>query len=227
MKIEISQSLLGKYPEIRAAFFVLKHDLTYSELGQADAAGRTVTERVRRKYGTQDVIDAHYLNSAYRNFYESMGLSLKRVSTPLKQASRFIQGDYKSRGRVIDVCMDIEYQTGVSFQLYDADKVPNTITYDIAEVEYDCLDFHNKAARSKKGEVILWGDEQLLHCPSVGNNKVFSLTEETKCALIRVLGVPGIQDIDWNSALAEVTERLHPDASCILSKLVPSGHLEQ
>lgn len=226
MKIQLSSSLVTKYPEIRAAFLLLRSHPRYGDPSVVPEIEDEITRNVRRRYPDGQVLASHYLADAYRKFYEAMGLSLKKVSTPLKQAARFLDGTYRSRGKPIDVCMDIEYVTGVSFQLYDAATLPSSLCYDVATAEYECLDFHSKPARSRIGEVILHGDGKLVHCPSVGNNKMFSLNEGTTAILIRVLGIPGLAAEDWTAAVSSARMRLEPDDFCELSARSMTGELD-
>ncbi len=208
MSIQFTDQVMEKYPELITAFVVSPMPV-YSSDEERNQAVAVLVEEISQKYGEAESLTSHSYNQLYASFYKSMGLKVKKVSTPLKQAARILNlGTYRSINKLIDMCMHIEYTTLVSFQLYDKDKVIGDMEYSISTGTEKLTTFHGEEKNCKNGELILIDRDQALHSVYYGNNAKKSVSDNTKEAIIRIMGVPGIDRENFDHALELILKQL-------------------
>lgn len=218
MNISISSEIINKYPSLLFGFSKVDNIQGYSSDEEKNRAEKRIVSKVLEKFPNNEKLENNYLNDLYIDFYKSMGFKPKKVSTPIRQAARIIENKtYRSIYKTIDVCMEIEYIHLVSFQVYDFNKIKGNLKYTISNGIEVIKNFHNEDSVCKKGELILVDDECPLHSVYYGNNKDKSIDFATKTVLIRIMGVPGIQKVDFEIAIKEF-ESLIPANFEIISK---------
>lgn len=210
MKIELPAHVGEKYKGISYAFFRLDDTSDYVDEERSRTVGERITQAVRSAYPDPGSWEEHPVAQAYVQFYASMGLNGRRCSNPIQQAYRFKTTDYKPKTRVIDAAMEIEYTYGISFQLYDFDRVGDALRIDIADRPMVHLDYRGKESKCREGELVLVSEKGLVHCPSLGNGNGFGLAPDTRRALIRVMRVPGLNPKSYEAAIANVWAVLRP-----------------
>jgi DNA/RNA-binding domain of Phe-tRNA-synthetase-like protein len=216
VKIEFPPHVGEKYKGLSYAFFRLDDTSDYADGEQSRTVGERITQAVRAAYPDPQSWEEHPVARAYMGFYASMGLNGRKCSNPVQQAYRFKTADYRAKTRVIDAAMEIEYVRGISFQLYDFDRVGDTLRIDIADRPMVHLDHRGRESKCREGELILVSERGLVHCPSLGNGNGFGLASDTRCALARVMLVPGLDPKSYETAIADVWAVLRPTEATYL-----------
>lgn len=226
MKITINPEVLCEYPDFTVAFARVDNVGDYASPEERLEAQATIVRAVNRRFPSPDTIESHYLAHLYSDFYKSMGLNPKKVSTPAKQALRVVTNqNYRSIYKAIDLCMSVEYTTLVSFQIYDWDKIKGDLSYRFSEGSETLVDFHNEKKTTKVGELVLADNKALLHSVYYGNNAERSVDAGTQRFLIRVMGIPGMRHEDFDVALRRLAE-ISPQVQLLqLSRSFPVGDL--
>lgn len=173
---------------------------------------------LKAAFETEEALEKHYLSGLYDNFYRSMGLKVRKVSTPVKQAARVLATkSYRPLSSIIDLCMDVEYSTLVSFQAYDASKIASSILYTIAEGNEPIITLQGENKICKIGELVLRDEQGVIHSSYYGNAQRCALDSSSKTALVRLLGIPGIKKVDLDAAERKFSASTQPIASCQVS----------
>ena len=222
LQVKINENAQTKYPALKIAFVFLSSVPKYqSDKEKEDAQDKIVHETIT-KFKDTKTVRGHYLNEQYKAFYRSMGLKPKKVSTPIKQVERVLKtNSYRSIFKTIDMCMLIEYTTLVSFQVYDPDKITGNLVIKIATGEEEITDFHKQVKQCKKGELLLVDDDSTLHSVYYGNNVNKSIDNDSTRHLVRIMGIPGISENDFNMALELFLAADKHSSSIVLSSQNP------
>lgn len=164
-----------------------------------------ILTRLKESHPTEDALRQHPLWDGYRAFYSGMNVKPSSVSTPLKQAARILRRDsYRPINPVVDVCMEIEYSTLCSFQVYDNERVGMNVTYGPATGR-ETVD---GKGRIREGELLLSDEHGVIHSPTLGNSIARLVRDDSDTALIRVLKIPAMDCKAFDQAVAEAAERL-------------------
>lgn len=202
MHITLHKEVSEKYPDLRVEFIEVHNIQDYTSDEERKEAEQEIVEAVLSTFPSKETLEAHPFKNLYQTFYQSMGLKVKKVSTPIKQALRiFTNKSYRSLYKILDTCMKIEYTTLISFQLYDIDKISGELEYRLADGTETLTTFHNEEKTCKPGELILTDSEGVLHSVYYGNNKNKSIDSNTKNCVIRIMGVPGTPEEDFQKAV--------------------------
>jgi DNA/RNA-binding domain of Phe-tRNA-synthetase-like protein len=203
----LSRDVEDRYPEFGAAFLAVAAK-PYSHQHEADEAADALVTRVLRAHPSPEGLRGSPADECYRDFYRSMGLKAAQVSTPVKQAMRVLKTGYRSISRIVDVAMEIEYATLVSFQVYDADVVGPNLTYTLACGTESIATTRGEMKTCKPGELILAAGDRVVHSVYYGNDPKYMATTQTTIALVRVMKVPGMDEAIFRSAVEEASSRL-------------------
>lgn len=217
MQITLSHRVGEKYQGLSYAFFCIDDLSDYTNDDQRRVVEARISESIRKVYPHAGSWEDNPIGQAYVAFYREMGLNGRKCSNPVQQAYRFKSADYRSKGRVIDAAMEIEYTRGVSFQLYDFDRIGPSLIVDIAERQWTHVDHRGKKAECREGELVLLSDRGLVHCPSLGNGQDFGLSADTRRALVRVMRVPGVDSKNFEAAIQDVWSSLRPSEATYLA----------
>src|SRR6185369_13248880 len=159
----VDPQVLAQHPGLRLGLVVTPVE-GYEHADDARAAERDLLDRLKTAFADEAELRARPEDEAYRAFYRAMGLKAAQVSTPVKQAARVLRsGEYRSRGPAIDVAMSIEYATLVSFQLYDADALPDELAFRLARGDEPITTTRGEAKVCKPGELLLTGGGAVVH----------------------------------------------------------------
>lgn len=182
----------------------------YTDAAQAERQVERLLARVRAAHPDPDSLAGADTDQAYRRFYREMGLKAAQVSTPVKQVRRVLErGTYRSISRTIDIAMEIEYATLVSFQLYDAGAIGSQLEYRLAIGEEPMTTMSGEQKLCKPGELILQHDRQVVHSSYYGNENRFRLGPDADHAILRILRVPGVAPEPFECAVDEARTRMH------------------
>ena len=216
MKIVITEQAMARFPEMSASFLLV--DL--SKIAHITPLEReaSLMRDLKAAFESEEALENHYLSGLYDNFYRSMGLKVRKVSTPAKQVARVLATkSYRPVSPIIDLCMDVEYSTLVSFQAYDASKIVDSISYAIAEGNESIITFRGEDKICKVGELVLKDEQGVIHSSYYGNARRCALDSSSKTALVRLLGIPGIKKMDLDAAERRFSANTQPIASCRVS----------
>ncbi|MFE0190416.1 hypothetical protein [Streptomyces sp. NPDC058989] len=214
---DASAALHGR-PGLMTAFLLVPC-APYGAVGFADTERRVLT-RLKETHQTEESIRENPLWEAYRSFYAEMNVKPSGVSTPLKQALRIMRRDaYRPIHPVVDVCMEIEYSTLCSFQVYDADRIGRSVTYGPA----DGPGAEDGMRQVRAGELVLSDEHGIIHSPTCGNGAGRLVGDASGSALIRVLRIPGMDADTFSGAVDEAARRLSAADVLVLSADSPTG----
>jgi DNA/RNA-binding domain of Phe-tRNA-synthetase-like protein len=216
MDIMIAEEVIEKFPKLSLIFFLVN----LSKIAHITPLEREfcLMRDLRSAFGSEEALEEHYLGKLYDDFYRSMGLKVRKVSTPIKQAARVLAAkSYRPVSPIIDLCMGVEYSTLVSFQAYDAAKIAGQICYAIAEGHETITTFQGEAKICKTGELVLKDEQGVVHSSYYGNALRCALDCSSQTALVRLLGVPGIEKADLDAAETRFGVSAQPIAFCRLS----------
>jgi DNA/RNA-binding domain of Phe-tRNA-synthetase-like protein len=210
-EIVLDDAVLTQYPGLRLTLLAVPAS-TYSDPSEADEAGQLVVAELLAAFATEDELRSSPVDETYRVFYRSMGLKAAQVSTPPKQALRVLRkAEYRPRGPVVDAAMAIEYSTLVSFQVYSASQLGPRLVFSLASGEEPITTMRGEGKSCKAGELLLLGDAgAVAHSCYYGNDPAFLLTERDELAIVRVMGVPGLDDGAFVRAVEEAERRMSP-----------------
>jgi DNA/RNA-binding domain of Phe-tRNA-synthetase-like protein len=217
MQINFPGRVSEKYKGLSYAFFQLDDLAEYGSEDERRAVEARIAQSIRSAYPDSGSWEENPTAQAYVRFYSSMGLNGRKCSNPIQQAYRFKNADYRSKTRIIDSAMEIEYTRGISFQLYDFDRLGASLTIDIAEQPRAHVDHRGKEATCRTGELILFSERGLIHCPSMGNGRDFGLNVDSRRALVRLMLVPGVDPKKFEAAIQDVWSSLRPAAATYLA----------
>ncbi|MGG7574768.1 hypothetical protein [Streptomyces sirii] len=199
--------------------FLLVPSAPYGAVGFADTERRVLT-RLRASHQTEESIRENPLWESYRSFYAAMNVKPSSVSTPLKQALRIMRRDaYRPIHPVVDVCMEIEYSTLCSFQVYDGDRIGRSVVYGPA----DGPGADDGMQNVRPGELVLSDEHGIIHSPTCGNGAGRLVGDTSGAALIRVLRIPGTAADTFTGAVDEAAGRLSAADVLVLSADSPTG----
>lgn len=198
LNLTFSTQVAKKFPDLQIALLEARDLSDYkSETDKANAE-QEIMSMIHSQYPSAESAKNHYLNEHYKTFYREMGLRPKLVSTPIKQVVRRIKTDsYNSVHKVITECMKIEYSTMISFQVYDLDSIVGDLSYRLATGTEETISIGRGPKLCKQGELILVDEEAVLHSVYYGNNERKSVTKDTNNFLIRIMGIPGVRQEDF------------------------------
>lgn len=173
-------------------------------------------------HGTAEALRGHRLWEEYRMFYSAMNVKASAVSTPLKQAIRFLKaGTYRPIHPVVDICMEIEYSTLCSFQVYDRARIGSSVSYAPA-AGGEFLSGAVDGAAARPGEFVLSDELGLIHSPSLGNDHSRLVGDGSEEALVRILRIPGMDRPVFDRAVEEAAQRLGAREVVVLDDARPA-----
>lgn len=216
MDIVITEEVVARFPEMSAGFFLV--DL--SKIAHITPLEResSLMRDLKAAFTSEEALGNHYLSRLYDEFYRSMGLKVRKVSTPVKQAARVLAAkSYRPVSPIIDLCMGVEYSTLVSFQAYDASKIVGSVSYAIAEGHEPLTTFQGEDKICKAGELVLEDEQGVIHSSYYGNARRCALDSYSQTALVRLLGIPGAEKADLEAAEIKLVASVQPLASCRVS----------
>jgi DNA/RNA-binding domain of Phe-tRNA-synthetase-like protein len=223
--VSADPEVFERHPGTRIALIAARAS-AYDDDDQARRAEEAVIRRVRAAHAGEDAVRARPEADAYRDFYRSMGLKAAQVSTPVKQAARVLRTNrYSARSPVVDVAMEIEYETLLSFQVYDAAKLAGAVRFCLADGAEPITTMRDEAKTCKPGELVLKSAGAVAHSSYYGNHRAFALDSGSTTALVRVMAIPGVQDDAFDRAVAEAVERLGSDRPVVLEAGAPAGSI--
>jgi DNA/RNA-binding domain of Phe-tRNA-synthetase-like protein len=152
----------------------------------------------------------HYLASKYGAFYTGLGLNPKRVSTPAKQVERVLRSrTWRSVSPEIDICMEIEFSTLFSVQVYDLDAIKGDVLICRTAVDGDVItNMQGETTLCRPGDLILADEAGPIHSALQGNDIRGRITEASRRILVRLLGVPGVVTAEFDAAILRLSESL-------------------
>ena len=221
--ISLAGSVTDAFPDLEACFLLIPN-AGYSDRAAAERAAKVVVDRARAAHGSADELRGSGADSCYRAFYRAMGLKAAQVSNPAKQAARVLEnGTYRTIFRAIDIAMEIEYATLVSFQLYDAMATVGPLTFTLANGTEPIVTSRGEPRTCKAGELVLADEGGVMHSCYYGNHRDRMLSASTPWALVRIMGVPGLTAGRFDEACDEAKERLGAVAVARLDAAQPTG----
>ena len=158
-------------------------------------------------------------SEAYVNFYTSMGINANRVSNPFKQAFRFTRKNYRSVSPIVDAAMFAEYGTGVSFQVLNAEIVGSGICVRPTTEEDGLCDKNGIFRTARSGEIGLFSDGQLLHCPTLGLSNSALWSPNSNRAVVRVMAPAGLSP----EAITNAERRFFSKPANVFINLINEG----
>lgn len=210
------QPALESFPDLAVGFLVTPA----SPYAVDEAAGTSarVMDRLVSEHQTADRIRENPMWDGYRNFYSAMNVRASSVSTPLKQAARFLKlGAYRPIHPVVDVCMEIEYAMLCSFQVYDYARVGSSIAYSPSPGD-ELLNDAPEGGVTRPGELVLRDELGLINSPTLGNDHSRLVGDESHRALVRILKIPSLDRQVFERALDEAAKRLGADDVLVLDR---------
>jgi DNA/RNA-binding domain of Phe-tRNA-synthetase-like protein len=208
---EIKVTLSPEVPEQFPGFsveFMLAPTGRYETPAEGEEQIQRLVRAVTDRHASSASLESHPLEDAYREFYRGMGLKAAQVSNPVKQTRRALERGYRSISRPVDIAMEIEYVTLVSFQLYDAGQLPPEIYYRLATGTEPIITSREEQKTCKRGELILTSRHDVVHSSYYGTAKTMMLTGKAEVALIRILQVPGMPDEIFDEACEQARSRI-------------------
>jgi DNA/RNA-binding domain of Phe-tRNA-synthetase-like protein len=191
-------------------------------VGGDSGTSERVIGRLRDSHGSAEAVRGHLLWEEYRAFYTAMNVKASAVSTPLKQAARFLKaGAYRPIHPVVDVCMEIEYALLCSFQVYDLARIGAAVRYAPA-VGGESLVDAPEGAVARAGECVLSDELGLIHSPSLGNDHARLVGEDSTEALVRILRIPGMDRSVFDRTVDEAARRLDAREVVVLDAAHPA-----
>jgi DNA/RNA-binding domain of Phe-tRNA-synthetase-like protein len=226
-EIVLDDAVLAQHPGLRLALLAVPAG-RYSDPSETARAEQQVLAELLAAFADEDELRAGPADELYRSFYRSMGLKAAQVSTPVKQALRVLRNcEYRARGPVVDTAMAIEYSTLVSFQVYSAARLGGRLAFRLAGGEEPITTMRGEAKTCKPGELLLLGGAggEVAHSCYYGNDPAFLLTEQDELAIVRVMGVPGLEDDVLARAVEEAERRMSPVDAITLDAATTRGRL--
>jgi DNA/RNA-binding domain of Phe-tRNA-synthetase-like protein len=222
----IEDAVLEQHPGLRLTLLAAPaHQFTDS--GEVAAAEQEVVAELLAAFPSEDDLRSGPEDELYRSFYRAMGLKAAQVSTPVKQALRVQRnGEYRSRSFVVDTAMAIEYSTLVSFQVYSGSRIGKHLSFILAHGDEPITTMRGESKTCKLGELLLVGsDGRVAHSCYYGNDPAFLLSEQDELAIVRVMGVPGLDDSAFQRAVQEAVHRMSPVDVITLDESTPRSEL--
>jgi len=206
--LKIDAEVHRQLPGTEAQLLLIANE-THPDPAHAELQAARLLERARAAHPDPDALAGGQTDTAYRHFYRAMGLKAAQVSTPVKQARRVLErGAYRPISKTVDVAMEIEYATLVSFQAYDAAAAGGELEYRLAEGGEPITTMGGDYKCCKRGELILLGAGGVLHSSYYGNASRARLTDDAEHALLRILRIPGLDGERFRAAVEEAGARL-------------------
>ncbi|MCM1565306.1 MAG: phenylalanine--tRNA ligase beta subunit-related protein [Dehalobacter sp.] len=191
--LKLNNDVLTKYPDFKAAFCLVKNFSDHSSQEERTACELKIVEETKNEFSDNSHLSDHPFGQLYSEFYRGMGLKPKKVSTPIQQVERVIKtGAYRSIHKIIDICMEVEYTSLISFQVYDADTIVSPMIYRFSDGREMLTTFSSDIKACKPGELILVDHDAVLHSSYYGNNVMRSIKPQTTNFLVRAMCIPGI-----------------------------------
>lgn len=206
LNIKVDNNIFELFPDLKFAFAKVMTPLAYQDVEEKGKVERQIIDNISLCY--EDKIkkdDKSY--QAYFDFYKSIGIKSKDISTPIDQVNRLIHNrSYKSIYPIIDIYLKIEYLTLVSFQAYDYEKISGELKYSFSNGQDQILTYKNEVKICKPGDLILKDKDTVIHSCYHGNCRKAMITENTKIVLFRVMFVPNFDIEAWKEALNQIKE---------------------
>lgn len=226
LQLTLTPGVVETFPGLRIGCLLLEDIEDYSSPEEQCAATAGIVSRVEEAFASVDAVVGHYLQAHYAAFYRQMGLKPKQMSTPITQVQRILKTHrYRSIHRVVDQCMEIEYRSLVSLQVYDFETISGSLDYTIAYGDEVLVPFHQTARRCHRGELIARDALGPIHSSSHGNSARTAVIPTTSRCLVRVLGVPGIHPDDLQGVLTHLRGLAPRSQTLLLSATSPTGVL--
>lgn len=216
INILISDQVSKRYEDLSYCF-VLSKSYPYKE--EAEKAGHSVRLMVElnRVHRNEMNLKGHSFNDAYEVYYKSMGLKTKSVSTPIKQALRVMKsGRYNGFSPIVDFAMRIEYQTLISFQVFDFSKISGDIQIEIADGSELFENSHGEIKHCKRNEIVLKDDAGVINSSYYGNKKGKFLSLDSEFALTKIMKVPGVPYEQFKKAMIDFCDQTESLSSIVI-----------
>lgn len=215
-----------KYPDFEVAFLIAAASPVGIEDG--DERAQRIMSRLAAKYASAEELIDNPLAESYRQFYMAMNVRPRAASTPLKQAARILEKGYRPIHPVVDTCMEIEYVTLCSFQVYDMDRLGKRVSYVLAlgDEEFPERVHGDGPNKLRAGELALVDELGFINSPMCGNAASRIVRSESKNVLVRIFKVPDLGADVFRSAVSETAERLGAKHVIVLDRSHPVEEVE-
>ncbi len=209
------------FPDMKVAFLVAPATVPVDR-ENPDVAAR-IANRLCDVYGSSEALVDHPLSQAYRQFYAAMNVRPSSASTPIRQALRVFEKGYRPIHPVVDICMEIEYATLCSFQVYDRESLGSKIVYVEAKEADELPQRAHGEGRCKlrPGELLLTDERGIINSPTCGNAAARLVTAASRAVVVRIFKIPAVEDAVFDAAVAEAERRLAAERVVLLDKTCP------
>lgn len=215
------------FPELKVAFLIGPANPPDGE-DAADVPVR-IADRIREGHGSAEALAANPLAEGYRQFYVDMGARPSAASTPIKQALRAFERGYRPIHPVVDICMEIEYASLCSFQVYDRERLGSKITYAAASGTEEIAEraHGGGSCKLRRGELALADEHGVINSPMCGNAASRVVTPESRIVVVRILKIPALDDSVFAAAAGEASARLAARHTIVLDREHPIVEVDE
>jgi DNA/RNA-binding domain of Phe-tRNA-synthetase-like protein len=228
IKINVNPEVFQLFPELKIGFVLVKDFVEYSSESERDVAENYLLNFVKNRYENEKILESHYLNTYYQDFFRKIGIKPSDASTPIKQVKRILKkGEYKSRFKIIDTYLSVEYASLISFQVYDYSLIDESINYFLGTGEEKILTFSGDIKTCKPGELLMSDINSIINSSYYGNNKNYAVGNTTTSFLLRILGIPGLQSPQFDAAIRSAENFSSNTVSIIVEKDNPEQILKE
>ncbi len=150
-----------------------------------DAHKRKLLRKMRKRETLAEITDRI---DAYERFFDGFGFPC-----PLPgHLKRTVNSGFPRYNLMVDAHFMAEMCAGILVAVTDFDRFEGALTLDVAEEGEECLGMGQREMRTKKGEIVLRDEREIVCVLCQGADEKTRVSEGTENVLFYAYGIPGV-----------------------------------
>lgn len=197
----VSQQYLGAYPDVGFGLTLISGCRHVVNPAGFDAYKRKLLRKMRRRDTLSQISDRIEI---YADFFRQFGFDC-----PLsKHLKRTISSGFPRYSLFVDAHFMAEMCAGILVAVTDYEQFDGNLQLDVADEEEICTGMGGRKFITKKGEIVLRDDKEIVCVLCQGADEKTRVREDTENVLFYAYAVPGIERTHLQEGLAIAADTL-------------------
>lgn len=204
MKIQLTESIQSKYPDLKITFVLAKDIVVEGPDEKTKEILENIYPEVRQKYNVES-LESDLHSQAYINFAKSLGVSPDSAFLPHLQIKRVLKGKgIGNINNIVNSYMALELKYNLSFSAYDFDTLGPELNIDLAKGGEEFVPIGGQKVTLKTNDFIFYDVHGILYSFAEGYRDSSKVTANTKNVLFTIDMPKGIDGITLTHAINEL-----------------------
>jgi DNA/RNA-binding domain of Phe-tRNA-synthetase-like protein len=199
IKFSKSSKYISRYPEVAFGLTLISGCQNFLNPPGFDQYKRKLLRRMRKREILAEITERIDI---YENFFNDFG-----YECPLpKHLKRTVNSGFPRYNIMVDAHFMSEMCAGILVAVTDYDRFDGTLTLDLAEEGETCRAMGHRDLTTKKGEIVLRDEKEIVCVLCQGADEKTRVTEDTSNVLFYAYALPGINEGYLREGLAIAAE---------------------